>query len=147
MLNPRRTLRRRGERGQAGILMLIMFATIGMVLVVGTGDIVVDEWKHLQADDAAMLGAQSGSGQVDRAALYNGLVVLDHDAALRACNQQVATIAPDAQTNPAPCHIAGNEIVADVVIDVHLPIPVPYINHRVSSRHAATPVAGTTTPQ
>lgn len=127
--------------------MLIIFATIGVVLVVGTGDIVVDEWKHLQADDAAMLGAQSGGGQVDRAALYNNVVVLDHDAAIRTCNEQVATIAPDAQTSPAPCRITGNEIVAHVVIDVHLPVPVPYINHQVSSHRAATPIAGTTTPQ
>jgi hypothetical protein len=139
--------RRRSERGQVGILTLLIFATVGLSLVVGSGDILVDEFEHLRADDAAVLGALSGSGQVDRSSLYSGVVTLDQDAAPRACNEQVTTIAPEAQTNPAPCQIVGNQMVAHVVIDVRLPIPVPYINARVSARRSAAPVAGTTTPQ
>jgi hypothetical protein len=147
MLKHSQPLRRRDERGQVGILTLLIFATVGLSLVIGSGDIVVDEFEHMRADDAALLGAQSGSGQVDRAALYRGQVTLDQQAAVRACSEQVATIAPEAQTVPGPCRIVAREIVANVVINVRLPIPVPYVNPRVSSRRAAAPVTGTTTPQ
>jgi hypothetical protein len=148
MLSHHRASRRRPrECGQIGILTLLVFATVGLSLVVGSGDIVVDEFEHMRADDAALLGAQSGSGQVDRAALYNDQVTLDSHAAVRACADQVATIAPEAQTAPPPCRVVGNEVVAQVVIDVRLPIPVPYINPRVSARRAAAPVTGTNTPQ
>jgi hypothetical protein len=106
---------------------LVIFAVVLALMLIGMLGLIADLGavftSYTQADNVALLGAQAGASAIDKAAFYNGQIVLDENAARTAC-ESIIFSAPGVDKNTSSCAPTATQIQVDVVMEVNLPLPM-----------------------
>jgi Flp pilus assembly protein TadG len=138
------TGRRRGQQqGQTLIAFSLCMALFLSAMLAMVADLSVMYTMSTRAKTAALVGAISGSNDIDRAQLYNGRVVLGATAP-GTCQSRAQDVLRGAGT--VNCVASGARMTVTVSVTVKLPIDVFGIHPVVHGSQTACAVQGALTP-
>jgi hypothetical protein len=134
------------SRGSQGGQTLVIFTIVSAFILLGTialvGNAQVLFVNANRADAAALLAAQAGASAIDPEQLYNNQVVISPALAVTRCRQAGA----QAQfVVSVDCTVSGNSVIATVVEQVQMPIPLWSGAETVRATRTARPAYGGTT--
>jgi hypothetical protein len=136
-------MRRRGQRGQTLIMFAItmLFLFLSLVALVGDADTLMVRYNQINSE--ALLGAQTGAGDVFVNGLYQNPPVYTLDQGAQGACEGVplhgGTPGADHQIH---CQVNGNTVTAIVSWQVGLPLPLPSSVATIQATRTAQAVFG-----